>query len=152
MRRFIIDGYLVLQPDFPAGFHEKTYHQIEEVVAGGNPRNNLLPRVPGLQQVFDHPVVHGALWSILGPDYYLHLHRHVHDNPPGSKGQNLHKDSLYNSRFAVDDKRRHHHTRWAMLFYYPQDTPLELGPTAIMPRSRYLNTQPPPGGEELPLC
>ena len=81
-------------------------------------------------------MVHGALHSILGPDYYLHLHRHVHDNPPGSKGQNLHKDSLYNSRYAVDEKRRHHRTRWLMLFYYPQDTPVELGPTAILPRSQ----------------
>jgi hypothetical protein len=152
MRRFIMEGYLVLQPDFPEGFHEKIYQQIEEVVAGGNPRNNLLPRVPQLQQVFDHPMVHGALQSILGPDYYLHLHRHVHDNPPGSKGQTLHKDSLYNSRFAVDDKRRHHRIRWAMLFYYPQNTPLELGPTAIMPRSQYLNTEPPSGVEEVALC
>jgi len=35
-----------------------------------------------LQQVFDHPFVHGALVSLLGPDYYLHLHRHVHYNSP----------------------------------------------------------------------
>lgn len=153
MRRFIIDGYLMLKPDLPAGFHDRIYHQIERMLAeGGNPRNNLLPRVPELQQLFDHPTVHGALLSILGPEYYLHLHRHVHDNPPGSKGQTLHKDSLYNSRYAVDETRRHHRTRWAMLFYYPQDTPVELGPTAIMPRSQYLNTQPPPGLEELPLA
>lgn len=153
MRRFIIEGYLVLRPDFPAGFHERLYEQLEKTIAGsGNPANNLLPRVPGLQQVLDHPIVHGALHSILGPDYYLHLHRHVHDNPPGSKGQNLHKDSLYNSRYAVDNQRRHHRTRWLMLFYYPQDTPLELGPTAILPRSQYLNTQRPEGVEELPLC
>jgi hypothetical protein len=153
MRRFIIEGYLVLRPDFPAGFHETIYAQLEKTIAGsGNPGNNLLPRVPLLRQVLDHPMVHGALHSILGPDYYLHLHRHVHDNPPGSKGQNLHKDSLYNSRYAVDDKRRHHRTRWLMLFYYPQDTPLELGPTAILPRSQYLNMQRPEGVEELPLC
>src|SRR5262249_50787509 len=37
-------------------------------------------------------------------------------------------------------------------FYYPQDTPVELGPTAILPRSQYLNTQPPPGVDELPLA
>ncbi len=151
MRRFIRDGYLVLKPDLSAGYHDGIYQQLEKVIAGGNPGNNLLPRVPALQQLFDHPMVDGALRSILGPEYYLHLHRHVHDNPPGSKGQNLHKDSLQNSRFAVDEKRRHHHTRWAMLFYYPQDTPVKLGPTAIMPRSQYLNTQPPAGVDELPL-
>ena len=68
---------------------------------GGNPGNNLLPKVPDLMQVFNHPVVHGALQSILGHDYYLHLHRHVHDRPPGGKDQKMHKDSLHNSRFAV---------------------------------------------------
>jgi hypothetical protein len=125
------------------------YQKLEKVTENGNPTNNLLPRVPELQQVFDHPMVHGALCSILGPDYYLHLHRHVHDNPPGSKGQQLHKDSLYNSRFAVDDRRRHHRTRWLMAFYYPQDTPLELGPTAIMPKSQYMNVDRPEGEEEL---
>ena len=51
MRRFIIDGYLVLQPDFPAEYHERIYQQIEKVVAGGNPQNNLLPRVPAVEQV-----------------------------------------------------------------------------------------------------
>jgi len=152
MRRFIIEGYLVLKPDLPVDFHGRIYHRLEEVLAGGNPGNNLLPRVSELQHVLDHPAVHGALTSLLGSDYYLHLHRHVHANPPGSKGQNLHKDSLYNSRFAVDEKRRHHRTRWLMLFYYPQDTPLELGPTAILPRSQYLNTQWPEGQDELPLC
>lgn len=152
MRRFIINGYLVLKPAFPAGLHAAIYQRLEKVLAGGNPGNNLLPRVPELQQVLDHPAVHGALDSILGPDYYLHLHRHVHDSPPGSKGQNLHKDSLYNSRFAVDEKRRHHRTRWLMLFYYPQDTPVELGPTAILPRSQYLNMQRPAGMDELPLA
>jgi hypothetical protein len=152
MRRFIMDGYLVLKPDLPAAFPERICQQLEQVVAGGNPRNNLLPRVPELMQLFDHPMVDGALRSLLGPDYYLHLHRHVHDNPPGSKGQSLHKDSLYNSRFAADEKRRHHRTRWLMLFYYPQDTPLELGPTAILPRSQYLNTERPQGVEELALC
>jgi hypothetical protein len=151
MRRFIVEGYLVLQPDFAREFHERIYGQIEKVLEGGNPRNNLLPRVPDLQQVIDHPVVDGALRSFLGPDYYLHLHRHVHDNPPGSKGQNLHKDSLHNSRFAVDGKRRHHRTRWLMLFYYPQDTPVELGPTGILPRSQYLNTDRPAGQDEVAL-
>lgn len=152
MRRFIRDGYLMLQPSFPQGFNEAIYQKIESVLAkGGNPGNNLLPRVPELQQMLEHPAVHGALYSILGPDYYLHLHRHVHDNPPGSKGQHFHKDSLDNSRYAADNKRRHHRTRWLMLFYYPQDTPVELGPTAIVPKSQYLNVDRPEGEEEVVL-
>jgi len=153
MQRFIRDGYITFKPDFPDGFHQRIYDRIEATIEqSGNPGNNLLPRVPELMQVFDHPQVHGALCSILGADYYLHLHRHVHDRPPGGADQNLHKDSLGNSRFAVDEKKRHHRTRWSMLFYYPQDTPLTLGPTAVMPHSQYLNVDRPEGQEEAQLA
>ena len=87
MQQFIRDGYLILHPDFPEGFHEKVYKRIDESFeknSGRNPGNNLLPAVPELQDVWDHPIVHGAFSSILGPDYYLHLHRHVHESRPGS--------------------------------------------------------------------
>lgn len=149
MRRFIMDGYVTVKTDFPASFHEKVYEKTQAMFEKvGNPGNNLLPRIPELQQVFDHPAVHGALVSILGDDYYLHPHRHCHVNAPGSDDQGMHKDSLHNSRFAVDGDHRHHRTRWAMAFYYPQDTPVELGPTAIWPQSQYVNTQPSFGDDD----
>ena len=139
MQQFIRNGYLILKPDFPDGFHEEVYERLTEVFEkSGNPGNNLLPAVPQLQDVWGHPVVHGAFCSILGSDYYLHLHRHDHESPPGNTDQNMHKDSLGNSRYCADHNRRHHHTRWMMAFYYPQDTPPELGPTAIIPKSQYL--------------
>jgi len=53
MRRFIIEGYLVLQPECSAGFHDALYERLEKVPAGGNRGNNLPPRVPELQQVLD---------------------------------------------------------------------------------------------------
>ena len=131
MQSFIADGYAVVETDLPADFHQSIYRQIEEVLATeGNPGNNLLPRVPDLQQVFDQPQVAGALTSILGPGYYLHPHRFCHFNKPGSEGQRLHKDSW---------SRRHHRPRWAMAFYYPQDTPAERGPTGVVPGSHYHN-------------
>ncbi|MDE2726295.1 MAG: hypothetical protein OXI59_23245, partial [Gemmatimonadota bacterium] len=92
MQQFIRDGYLILHPDFPEGFHEKVYKRIDESFeknSGRNPGNNLLPAVPELQDVWDHPIVHGAFSSILGPDYYLHLHRHVHESRPGSDARTM---------------------------------------------------------------
>lgn len=139
MQSFIADGYTVVETDLPADFHQSIYRQIEDLLATeGNPGNNLLPRVPGLQQVFDQPQVAGALTSILGPGYYLHPHRFCHFNKPGSEGQRLHKDSW---------SRRHHRPRWAMAFYYPQDTPVERGPTGVVPGSHYHNRLDP-GAEE----
>ena len=152
MQDFIREGYIVLKPDLPTSYHTSIYKKIEEIIEkNGNPRNNLLPVVPELMELFDHPVVHGAMSSILGPDYFLNFHRHVHDRPPGGKDQKMHKDSLHNSRFAVDQKTRHHHTRWTMLFYYPQDTPVQLGPTSIVPKSQYLNLDWPEGEKDTPL-
>ncbi len=144
MQRFVRDGYVILKPGFSDEFNETIRKRIDNMMEkSGNPANNLVPRVPEIQDIFDDPMVNGAMSSILGDDYYLHLHRHMHGNAPGSEGQNMHKDSLQNSRFAVDDKRRHHHTRWTMAFYYPQDTPVEIGPTGVIPRSQYLNTREP---------
>lgn len=34
----------------------------------------MLAQMPELMTMFDHPDVHGALQSILGRDYYIHLH------------------------------------------------------------------------------
>ena len=104
----------------------------------GNPGNNILPRVPLLQDILDHPAVVGALTSILGPDYYLYPHRFCHFNPPGSGGQRLHKDNM---------TRRQHRTRWVMAMYYPQDVTVEMGPTGVVPGSHYNNTGPGPADE-----
>ena len=145
MRDFIANGYVVVKADFPTEFHQSIYQQTEEVFAKeGNPGNNLLPRIPQLQSIFTHPRIHGALSSILGPDYYMHAHRYCHINSPGSQGQNIHKDSW---------SRRHHRTRWAMAFYYPQDVSADMGPTGVVPGSQYRNK--PLDGDlesEVPLC
>ena len=142
MQRFLVDGYLVLRPDLSEEFHRRVYDRLGTVFErAGNPYNNVLPLVPELGRVFGDPQVAGALASILGDDYYLHMHRHCHDRAPGTTAQRLHQDSLYNSRYAVDGTRRHHHARWAMAFYYPQDTDEAMGPTAIVPRTQYLNEQ-----------
>ncbi|MEM7534322.1 MAG: HEAT repeat domain-containing protein [Chloroflexota bacterium] len=152
MQSFIREGYIVLRPDMPSSYHSMIYNRIEKIIEDdGNPRNNLLPAVPELMDLFEHPVVHGAMSSILGPDYFLNFHRHVHDRPPGGKDQKMHKDSLHNSRFAVDKKTRHHHTRWTMLLYYPQNTPVLLGPTGIVPKSQYLNIDWPADEGDTPL-
>ena len=85
MMQFITKGYLVLQNDMPDQLHQSIMNQINHVMHNeGNPGNNILPRVPDIQQLFDTPIVKGALSSVLGPDYYMHPHRHCHYNQPGN--------------------------------------------------------------------
>ena len=47
MRRFIIDGYIKIQTDFPANFHETIFQQVEDMFENqGNLGNNLLAPHP----------------------------------------------------------------------------------------------------------
>ena len=136
IRDFIVNGYIQIQADFPTDLHGHIYQQIEEVFAKeGNPGNNLLPRIPDIQRVFEHPKVCGALTSLLGPDYLMHPHRYCHLNSPRSDGQTWHKDD-----YIFDQKVRHHRFRWVMAFYYPQDVTEDMGPTGVLPGKQYYNT------------
>ena len=145
MRHFIVNGYVIVNTNLPPSFHDFIYERTEEVFEKeGNPGNNLLPRIPEVQTVFDDKWVIGGLISVLGEDYYMQPHRHPHFNRPQSEGQRMHQDG---------GRRWSHHTRRLLVFYYPQDTPLELGPTGIVPGSHYYNT--PDGAtvsDELPVC
>ena len=145
MKNFIRDGYVTVQTDLPVEFHAAVFQQTENVFEmEGNPGNNLLPRIPMIQEVFDDRWVNGALTSVLGKDYYLQPHRHCHYNPPNSNGQNLHQDG---------GKRWSHYTRWLLALYYPQETPEELGPTGIIPKSHYYGNRDSINDEnEIPLC
>ncbi|OXM83803.1 HEAT repeat domain-containing protein [Paenibacillus rigui] len=128
MRKFITEGFLILQTDFPEAFHQRLTEQLNQVYEQeGNPGNNLLPRLRDLQKVFEHPIVTGALTSVLGPNYLMHTHRHGHFNASPKAG-GWHKDSYWGYK-----KMRNHHPWWAMIMYFPQDTPVELGPTGVMP-------------------
>ena len=146
---YLTHGYLVLRTGHPDAFHRRVLRQIETLYAtAGNPGNDILPRVPDLYGILRDPAVDGALRSLLGADYLLHPHRHCHENPRGSGGQEMHQDSYEN-----DQNVRHHRTRWAMAFYYPQDVPLEMGPTAILPASQYYESgAQAQQREELALC
>ena len=133
MRYFIVNGYVTVTTMLPAQFHDVVYEKTMTVFdKEGNPGNNLLPRIPEIQKVLDDPNVKGALTSLLGADNYMQPHRHSHYNPPGSKGQGLHQDG---------GKRWSHHTRRLLVFYYPQDTPIALGPTGVVPMSHYYSTR-----------
>ncbi|MEI6430562.1 MAG: HEAT repeat domain-containing protein [bacterium] len=137
MRDFIVNGYCVLRVDFPDEFHQGIFEKTKKILAEeGNPGNNILPRIPEAQKVFDHPVVQGALTSILGPNHVMHVHRFAHSNGPGGNGGGWHKDSYWGH-----SRVRDHHPRWVMAMYYPQETPVEIGPTGTIPGSQYFESR-----------
>ncbi|MDA0337314.1 MAG: phytanoyl-CoA dioxygenase family protein, partial [bacterium] len=134
--QFVRDGHIVVRTGLPREFHEATCNRIETVFErDGNEGNNILPRVPELQQVYNDPAVAGALQSLLGPGYIMNPHRHCHLNPPGSKGQTWHKDC-----YVYDHNLRHPRFHWVLAFYYPQDTTAAMGPTGVMPGQHWYRT------------
>ena len=139
MRDFLVQGYCVLKVSLPAEFHQQVFAKTKKILAEeGNPGNNILPRLPEVQQVFDDPAVKGALTSLLGPSYVMHVHRFAHPNGPGGNGGGWHKDSYWGY-----SKVRDHHPRWIMAMYYPQDAPPEIGPTGAIPGSQYYESRVP---------
>lgn len=132
MLKFVIDGYLLVQTDFPDEFHETICREIDAVFAQhGNPGNEILEKVPALYQIYADPKVTGALASVLGADYSMNAHRHCHYTSPGHPGGHWHQDSV---------NLRHHRIERVLAMYYPQDVVEEMGPTIVLPGTQYHNT------------
>src|SRR5690606_36812965 len=70
-----------------------------------------------------------------GPNYMLHAHQHGHFNATPKPG-GWHKDSYWGYK-----RQRNHHPWWAMVMYFPQDTPVELGPTGLVPGTQNYETR-----------
>ncbi|KAL9646814.1 hypothetical protein ABK040_013676 [Willaertia magna] len=134
---FLLNGYLLLQPSsIPKDLHMTIYQKTMQLLNNeGNPGNNILPKISELGQIFKDPVIDGALLSLLGPNYQMMPHRFCHDNKPGQKEQNWHKDSFFGHKKPI----RNHFPRYLMCMYYPRDVNLQLGnaPTAFVPQSQY---------------
>jgi hypothetical protein len=136
VRRFCAQNFLVLEPStLDSDFHRGLFEQLEAVHAagGGIPGNGaILEAVPGLQRVYDDPTIRGGVESLVGPGAIMHFHRHCHrreGDGGGGGGQAWHKDDYY-----YETPVRHKAAfRWIFALYYPTDTTLAMGPTAILP-------------------
>ena len=137
MRSYLTDGFLVLQSGLPKQVHDHIRNRCEEIFATtGNPGNEILEMNPALRLVFAEPGIKGALNSILGDGYFMHPHRHCHQNRSGTPAQRNHKDS-----YEEDINVHHHRSRWAMAMYYPQDVTADMGPTGVTPGSQYFSSE-----------
>jgi len=131
---FVRDGVAVVQTDIDGPDHAAICERLHTVYdSEGNPGNNILPTVPEIADVYNHPAVCSALTRILGPEYRMHGHRHGHRTLPGSKPQGWHKDST-----VYDPTVRHPRPRFLLALYYPQTVTLDMGPTGVIARRQYI--------------
>ena len=153
VRRFIVDGYLILQTGQPREFHASVDKRLREVESHESWHgNNIAARVPALHEVIRSPSVHGALVSLLGSDYLCHPHRAVHmstpvddhrlhldnadDSPPMGKGSTAGSGWHQDAQSPLS-RARHHQPRFLIGFYFPHDTTLLMGPTRLQAGSHW---------------
>ena len=146
MLEFLSAGYLILPvDDLEPEFHERIYQKTKSLYrvedgGGVDFGNNIFPAVPELGEVFKAPSLVGAVSSVLGENYCMHPHRHMHSRALGEGGksdQGFHMDSYWGMT-----RTRHHAPRWCMCLYFPHDVVIEAGPTGIVPYSQYWEMPP----------
>ena len=151
VQRFVADGFLVLDSGLPAAFHAAVTDELAFAMKHETPLpgDNLLPRIPATAQLLDAPAVRGAVASLLGPEFAWAPHRFPHNSEPlgDAAGSDpfdpfenqpaMGKGSISGSGWHQDGHSRAGRSRWhtfraANLFYFPHDTPLEMGPTRLL--------------------
>ena len=84
VRRFIADGFLIIDSTLEPAFHNRVAEEIGYALEYElpHPGDNIVPRVPALNLLCECPSVRGALTSLLGEDYLLLPHRFPHNSEP----------------------------------------------------------------------
>ena len=146
VRRFLVDGYLMITPTVPDGTHEIIDEKFNWLVANEtNPGNNILPRVPDLNFVLESPEIRGAMISLLGENYLVHPHRFLHFRNPDAELRwdnqveiwDRIKSQSHQDSYTPSAQPRFHYLRYARFMYYSHDVELVHGPTHVIPGSQF---------------
>ena len=123
---FCREGYLVLEAVVPEEINQQTCQFLlrDEVT------EKLLEEDWFVDNVLLNPQAAGAVRSLLGSNFKLtmpFIFNHLGEEP--AEAQGWHRDGSSHYGPELDSLQ---------VFYYPQDTPKELGPTEILPGSHFL--------------
>lgn len=122
--QFCRDGYLMFERVVP----DEINRRVSQFIAERNDHLPLLNEDWFVEAVLLEPMAGGAVRSLLGKNFSLPIGMANHRirTPMGS--QNWHRDG--GSRMGRE-------VNVLQVFYYPQDTPLEMGPTEVLPGSHF---------------
>ncbi|MYE14656.1 MAG: phytanoyl-CoA dioxygenase family protein, partial [Gammaproteobacteria bacterium] len=151
VRRYVADGFVTFDTGLPADFHAAVTDELRASMKHDSPMlgDNLLPRIPMLADMLRSPRVTGAVTSVLGEDFVWAPHRFPHNSEPLEEanrelafdpfqnGAVMGEGSISGSGWHQDGHSKAGRSRWhtfraANLFYFPQDTPLAMGPTRLL--------------------
>jgi HEAT repeat protein len=144
IRAYIVDGYILLESSVADEIHATINEKLTAFLESSpNPGNNVLPVVPEMRHILNSPEVRGALISVVGEGCVEHPHRYCHSMPPAEKraGKAEIKERLargcHQDAYTPLAQQQRHYSRLARIIYYPQDTPVSLGPTYVIPGTQY---------------
>ena len=84
VQRFIADGFVIIDSMLAPDFHQRVAEQIGYALEYElpHPGDNIVPRVPALNQLCESAAVQGALTSLLGEGFVFLPHRFPHNSDP----------------------------------------------------------------------
>ena len=131
MANFVTDGMLVFDGLVPDEINAESLRELEaKEIKGtyetqGQPLDNLWRDSKGIGAMMRMPEVQGIIESLVGPQP-LYDHHFPHTvGPFHQEGQIWHADNIIDPRLTFD----------VQLFYFPHDTPREMGGTMFLPGS-----------------
>ncbi len=131
MASFVADGMLRFDELIPDEINQQAMREIDEeriprsYEKQGQPLSDLWPDSQGFGAMFRLPQVQGIIHSLIGPDPLYDHHAFHRVGPRHEEGQTWHADAIIDTRQHFD----------IQLFYYPHDTPREMGGTMFLPGS-----------------
>jgi Protein involved in biosynthesis of mitomycin antibiotics/polyketide fumonisin len=131
MARFAADGFLVFDELIPDRINREAMREIDEkripqhYERQGQPLSGLWEDSEGFGAMFRLPAVQGIIHSLVGPGPLYDHHAFHKVGPRHEEGQVWHADAIIDTRMHFD----------VQLFYYPHDTPREMGGTMFLPGS-----------------
>ena len=128
---FCKNGFLMLSAVVPDDINRKAVAFCDKYPS--TEPSEILAEAWFVQNVICHPAAAGAVRSLLGADFHLPvlMSNHRRECPLEDQGT-WHVDG--NARYS-------HETNDLQVFYYPQDTPVSMGPTAVLPGSHLIQNR-----------
>ena len=120
---FCKTGYLMLESVVDDAINRRTTDYIDK-----NGHHSLLNEDWFIEAVFHNPQAAGAVRSLLGANFALPIKLPNHRVKCPMESQSWHRDGGSRYGPAVNHLQ---------VFYYPQDTPPEMGPTEVLPGSHF---------------
>jgi hypothetical protein len=131
MANFVADGLLRFDDLVPDEINTEVMRELDEKRIGpgyeaqGQPLQNLWRDSQGIGKMIRLPQVQGIVASLVGPDALYDHHAAHRVSPSHKEGQIWHADAIIDTRLHFD----------IQLFYFPHDTPREMGGTMFLPGS-----------------